>query len=393
MHILRCGMSFVSALAILVLLPPPVLSQIDSEATNGVIGTPDNFPSLFAPNSAVLNQAQFLGGGNDVDYFSANLFTGDALIGMTTHLASLPGNFDAPNTITSVFDSLTLTPSTFNDNDGGGELPGGASRGSVFRLIAPMGGVYPIGVTGFDDQEFDGANSGNGHAETGQYLLTAAHVNRAMPGGDFSDTDALNDAQVGADLVTLNATGAAVSVADLVASGMDVDFFRLNNLTAGQVLSAMTAPLEDAIPFNGDLETPDTVLGLFDSNGLLLTNDDAGGSSEGTIPSTANLASDSPFLAGGDITGSALRAVIPNDGNYFLAVSGADDLDFDGLSDILNPNNPHGQIGRYALLVSVFGEPDGGGGKGAAPEPGTIWLTITGFATLWQRTRRRRKRP
>ena len=118
----------------------------------------------------------------------------------------------------------------------------------------------------------------------------------------------------------------------------DVDFFRLD-LKAGDVLSAMTAPLDDP---GVSFDYPDTMLGLFDSSGtnLLVENDDAGDYGESFLDE--DLASDFPFDGG--VYGSALRAFIPVDGTYYLAVTGYEDYDFVGA---------HEEFGPYALLVGV----------------------------------------
>jgi hypothetical protein len=353
-------------------------AQVDNEAVNGIEATADDL-GINAINTAILNQATFVGGGNDVDYFSASLNTLDVFMGMSTPIAGLPADFGAPDTILRL--TVPIPPATvvYSDNDGGSEMPGALNRGSLFRFIAPMGGTYPVGISGSGDLEFDGATTGAGHAQTGDYLLTAAHVSSFQLGGDFGDTDGLNDTSAGADLVVLNATGAAVSVAELTAVGDDVDFFALPGLTAGQILSAMTSPLANADDaFNGDFDAPNTVLGLFDSNGVLLTNDDAGDVDAANGNAVLDdLGSDSPL---GSILGSALRAEIPLDGDYYLAVSGADDFDFDGMSDVISPGSSHGEQGRYALLVSVFGDQNGGGGNPTVPEPGTLLLAALG---LW----------
>ncbi|HUS39077.1 MAG TPA: PEP-CTERM sorting domain-containing protein [Pirellulales bacterium] len=361
----------------------PVFAQLDTAANSD----PNSADDLGIPvgNNAILNLAS-MSPANDVDFFSNDLQTGEVFMGMTTPIAGLPGNFGAPDTILKLVVPLPMpaTDVIFSDNDLGSELPGGANRGSLFRFVAPMGNVYPVGISGAGDLEFDGANTGAGHAEMGDYLLTAATLRPSIPGGDFGDTEPNNDTSAAADLVLLNATGAAVSVVQLEGPGGDVDFFALPGLKAGQVLSAMTAPVDDAAdPFNGTFDVPNTVLGLFDGNGLLLSNDDAGDVGSGNAL-LFGLGSDEPL---GQILGSALRAVIPQDGNYFLAVSGFDDLDFDGL---VAGNNPHGEIGNYALLVSVFGDPGNGGG--VVPEPTALGLASLGLLSLafvgWRKRRR-----
>jgi hypothetical protein len=127
----------------------------------------------------------------------------------------------------------------------------------------------------------------------------------------------------------------------------------------------MTAPLAD-LPTTFDV--PDTVLGLFDSTGaLIFQNDDAGNEGEHSVD--PDLASDNPNSSGG-ILGSALRALIPADGTYYLAVTGFGDPDFTG---------SHGEAGRYALLVGVV------------PEPATVLLIVVAGVGLLLSCRHRRQ--
>src|SRR4029079_4152977 len=126
----------------------------------------------------------------------------------------------------------------------------------------------------------------------------AGRVNPVVLGGGFADSDPINQTAVGADLISLTPRTARVAVAHLMDG--DVDFFRLD-LKAGDVLSAMTAPLGDlGVSFG----RPDTLLGLFDSSGmnLLVENDDAGGETSITIMNsetgefdTTSGSSDFPF--------------------------------------------------------------------------------------------------
>ncbi len=97
----------------------------------------------------------------------------------------------------------------------------------------------------------------------------------------------------------------------------DVDFLGLGPLIAGDVITAVTTPLED-----GFFRVPDTILGVFNAAGVRLAfNDDAG-----------------PGF------GSAIRFLVPSAGDYFLAVSGFGDSGFQGL---------HDEEGRYAFTVSL----------------------------------------
>jgi len=363
-----CGIAVTVAT---VLCANRAVAQLDTEPTNGVAGAAD----VLSLNSgaAISNLAGLRVGGNDVDFYSTLLTTGDVLFGMTTPLGDLPTTFDVPDTVAGVFSGGV--PQTYNDDDGADSFPAiGFNFGSLFRFQAPGSGTYHVGVTGTGDEEFDGAASGDEHFESGSYMLTVGRVNPAVLGGDFSDTDPLNDGifpmppppfpgrpgPFAPDAIAVAPFTAQVSVAELLAN--DVDYFKLE-LKAGWVLSAMTAPLGD---LSSTFDVPDTILGLFNSAGVkIFENDDAGNELESVL--NDNLASDSPFEPS-EIRGSALRALIPTDGTYYLAVS--------GFSDDLYVGS-HGESGRYALLV------------GTIPEPGSLVLIGLGLVGLLGVSRRR----
>ena len=110
--------------------------------------------------------------------------------------------------------------------------------------------------------------------------------------------------------------------------------------------SAITAPLDD-LPFSFDY--PDTLFALFDSNGVQIVScDDAG--DDGWSDLDPDLAADNPaFVAPDGIFGSAIRAVVPADGVYYLGVTGTGDTSFIG---------SHQDSGPYAILVGVAALPD-----------------------------------
>jgi hypothetical protein len=200
-------------------------------------------------------------------------------------------------------------------------------------------------------------------------------------GGDFVDTDPTNDFPFSpapvpdgvADVIPISKGMASVAVAELLAN--DVDFYALH-LFAGQVLSAMTAPLAD---LDATFDAPDTRIALFGGtpSGIhgypylekFVENEDAGNFEESDL--YPDLGSDNPFEPFG-VFGSAIRALIPEDGVYYLAVSGFGDSDYSG---------SHDDEGRYALLVGVV-----------LPEPGTLLLALIGAVGLCL-TGRRMSRP
>ncbi|HJQ81834.1 MAG TPA: hypothetical protein VJ828_17855, partial [Lacipirellulaceae bacterium] len=313
-------------------------AQIDTDPANDSQSSAD---ALSVPaGSAISNAAALAAPDNDVDFFTVELTMGDTLLGMTTPIASLPTDFDVPDTMASVFSGGV--PLTFSDDDGSNETPDtGMGRGSMFRFVAPSSGTYHIGVTGFEDYELDGNASGDPHVEAGPYVLTLGRFNAENPGGAFVDTDPANNERAGADSISSAAFSAQIGIGELLAG--DVDFYQLN-LREGQFLSAMTAPLGE---MPNSFRSPDTILGLFDESGTeLIVGDDAGDDSESPIYPL--LASDSPYVTDEDgfpeLYGSGIRALIPADGVYYLGVTGYQDEDFAG---------NHIEAGRYAMLIGI----------------------------------------
>jgi hypothetical protein len=317
----------------------PAIAQIDSDPTNDAATGADAFS--LSPGTAISNSARLAATGNDSDFFSISLDAGGILLGLTTPLEDFPVSYANPDTIVSVMqDGIQLT---YSDDDFADEIPDVLfGLGSIFRVLSSSSGPHQIGISGYGDEEFDGMSSGETHEEVGTYVITVGAVDPAALGGGFMDSDPANDTINGADAISIGSTGAAVAVAELQAD--DIDYYALQ-LSRGQIISAMTAPLDD-LPISFDL--PDTLFGLFDSTGeLLISNDDAGDDGSGDL--NPNLNSDYPASLEPDgIFGSAIRAVIPLDGVYYLGVTGFGDDEFEGT---------HAELGRYAMLVGVSTPP------------------------------------
>jgi hypothetical protein len=317
------------ALLLAILISTPALAQIDSDPLNDSLVSADVLS--LAAGDAISNLAVFTGDGGDIDFFKVSLASADVLLGFTAPMDSLPVDMEFPDTLASVM--FAGVPLTFSDDDfsetslWSEEIIFG--RGSMFRVRASEAGTYNVAITGYPDYEFDGNASGDPHDEVGPYALTVARVNPANLGGNFNDTDATNHTTSGADPISIASPGAAVSVLDLLPS--DVDYYQLT-LAEGDLLSVMTAPLADS----GSFDVPDTLLGLYDANGaLIVENDDAGDFGYNDLE--PDLGSDSPADV---IFGSAIHALIPAAGTYYLRVEESPDAN--GI-----------QVGRYAMLVGV----------------------------------------
>ncbi|MEM9353918.1 MAG: hypothetical protein AAGA92_12970 [Planctomycetota bacterium] len=277
---------------------------------------------------------------DETQFFSLGaLEFGDVVFGITTPIEGVPFDFDTPDTQVATFFTDDVGPGdlspfilTINDDsdadnnldaDNGNE---GDSFGSLFRLEA-MEDEFSVGVTGFDD-DFEGT----GHNESGDYLLTIGHVDPTSLGGDFADTDGVNELMSGADVLPLDEFDSLVSVNSLVPGAPgDVDFYRVE-LEAGDVFTAMTAPLGG---LSDDFDDPDTLIVFMDSSGNILFDDDQAGGP------FSDLALDTFFIT--DANGSAVHFLAPQTDSYFFAVTGFPDEDAVG---------SHDEQGAYALLVS-----------------------------------------
>jgi PEP-CTERM motif-containing protein len=109
-------------------------------------------------------------GGGDVDFFSIPLEEGEILMAATTPLTEL---FTVPDTILGLFDDQgTLLVS--NDDAGNDD----ESLGSKIEYLVTESDTFYIGVTGYDDFDFDGLadypDNSIPHTEVGAYGLTVS---------------------------------------------------------------------------------------------------------------------------------------------------------------------------------------------------------------------------
>lgn len=278
------------------------------------------------------------------DFFALGQRTaGEVAFGLATPISGLPADFDTPDTVLATFFTADVGPGdisadiiTINDDsDADNNSPGGDSFGSLFRIEIPVDDDYSVGVTGapnfFDDFP---------HNQQGDYLMTFGVVDPSTAGGDFLDSDGSNESLAGADVLNLSNSPAQVAVNSLTPQGLvgDVDIYEIT-LTAGDVFTAMTAPL--SVKFGG----PDTTLIFMDDQGTILFDDEEAG---GPVSDGSN------DLGIHDGNGSAVHFNATTSGTYYLAVTGDGDDFADGT---------HTEFGSYGLLVSRIS---------AVPEPGPL---------------------
>lgn len=201
-----------------------------------------------------------------------------------------------------------------NDDDNGPNVSSG------FSFVAGATGAYNIQLSRFPDFAFAG-NAGS------------AFTNRLVGcNGATGAESGSNNTHLTADAAIYGSAGFAMSGS---LSAGDVDYFSFTG-SAGEVIGAYT-----------DLGF-DSVLGLFDSTGTLLSSDDDGG------PGTA----------------SSMQFTLPASGTYYFAVTAFADFAFTG---------NHSTSGDYLLIVA---------GGAAVPAPGAAALLgALGLAGLRRRRR------
>jgi hypothetical protein len=135
--------------------------------------------------------------------------------------------------------------------------------------------------------------------------------------------------------------------------GGDTDYLGIGGLVAGNVVTASTTPLVDP----PDFESPDTIVGLFDSNETMLcVYDDAFNNELDEFPMGY---------------GSLCRLKIPVDGDYFVGVTGLSADPFDGA---------HLEEGPYSLTLTIT----------PLPEPVLMLQLASGLLGLAMLDKRRR---
>ena len=194
-------------------------------------------------------------------------------------------------------------------------------------------------------------------------LLLAALMLLALAvpvGATLTDDEPLNDVIATA---SFQLSGGGMSTDPIGDQGRltlvpgDTDYVGLQGLLAGDTVAISTTPLNE--PLFDDFESPDTIIGIFDDNEVMIClNDDAFNNDMDTFPMGY---------------GSLCRFKIVVPGDYYVGVTGFSGVAFDGT---------HNETGNYMLSVRVV----------PLPEPGLVLQLGTGLVGLGLLDVRRRKK-
>jgi hypothetical protein len=150
-----------------------------------------------------------------------------------------------------------------------------------------------------------------------------------------------------------NVVSADAGVLTFSVGGGDLDYLGIGGLLTGDIVNLVTTPLGDPPAF----EIPDTIVGLFsDSGAMECAGDDAFNNDLDQFPTGF---------------GSLCRYEIPEDGNYFVGITGFSATPFDAA---------HFEEGKYSLTVNVT----------RIPEPGALLQLASGTLGLVALRARRR---
>jgi hypothetical protein len=223
-----------------------------------------------------------------------------------------PGVLGSPDTLLGVRDHFG---NIYDVNDDDSPLGNGTASG--LAGVPTNSGDIDFSITGFGDESFTGS-----HGEVGDYkVFVDVYDFFGDPVDHLSETHTLQPGQVDNFMYSdFNWNGGSYDVyIDNTVGGVvggDIDFFTFQGLTAGAAFTAQT--------FDPTSSGIDTIVGWFNSSGVLVSSDDDG--------------------AGGLL--SKLEGVVPAGGKLTFAVTGAGDPDFTG---------KHTEDDPYELRLSLAG--------------------------------------
>jgi hypothetical protein len=208
-------------------------------------------------------------------------------------------------------------------------------------------------------------------------------------GATLIDVEPDNDSISTAPIQIVKTGGVVVEGGELELVAGDIDFIGLSSLHTGDVVTVSTTPLEDS-----DLQTPDTVVGLFDSGATEPTH---------MVLCRGDDTQNNDLITGGGGTpigyGSLCRFAIAAPGDYYVGVTGfraksppgcdpaADECTSFPFDGGIGPtpceeSGPTFTCGNYQVTIAV----------NSLPEPGVILQLVSGGIGLGWLNRRRNRR-
>ena len=223
----------------------------------------------------------------------------------------------------------------------------------------------------------------------GPLLATLMLLVLAAPAGAIiTDQEPANDTVATAPILLSKTGPVTTDAGNLVLVAGDIDFVGIAALSAGDVVTVTTTPLDDAA-----FEVPDTIVGLFDSattdptHMILCRGDDTRNNDLDSCPGN-----DCPGW------GSLCRFSIPAPGDYYVGVTGwramlppgcdpalgeCSSFPFDGGIGPVPCEESEGETftcGNYEVTIAVN-----------APEPGVLLQLVSGgIGVAWLNRRRNR---
>jgi hypothetical protein len=228
-----------------------------------------------------------------------------------------------------------------------------------------------------------------GARQRGVILLALVLLIAPPAGAIITDQEPANDTVATAPIMLSKTGPVTTDAGELVLVAGDIDFVGIAALSAGDVVTVTTTPLDDA-----DLQVPDTIVGLFDSNStdpthmILCRGDDTANNDLITGPGGREIG-----------FGSLCRFGITAPGDYYVGVTGfrstnppgcdpalgeCSSFPFDGGIGPVPCEESGGETftcGNYQVTIAVN-----------MPEPGVILQLVSGGIGLaWLNRRRDRK--
>jgi len=214
------------------------------------------------------------------------------------------------------------------DDDDDNNITEDTTADSLLNFVADTSGEYYIGVSSEGNTAYDALNGSNNFSNdsgfsTGEYEL-AINIAPVTP-----DRDPDNTISEAVD-TRISSTGEqSTTISDAIAPASDVDLYKFQLNQGDSITLDIDAAVQDS--------NLDSVLRLFDSSGMEISNNDDG-IGDGETSSTDSLI---------EFTATA-------DGEYYLGVSSFANFEYDPINGSTNFSNDVGtSSGDYDLTVSI----------------------------------------